>query len=540
MILHLSSPRSPGPLVLNTSTTENELAIPEAVTKIVARLTISSMYIEIAPGYHFLAAPRGDQLKIKIKVAPIINNSLKAAHYDFRVDPNYNDWVVSPLVNERLCVVSFFGMSSTVRQPQLKGVIVDLVTQTMVVPGLGLTERIVTDQLKPNSVYETDLSRKVTIDDQCQFSAMDEGNLFYIYLVDGVVRVATNRVADWSRSRWPSGLPDSKNKFFPELYAESGGPAPESFFTPGAKYSPFVYAVFVCHPDSTLADQFPQQGVRLVTRQYAYDVDLFLRNNPSIKASEVEREPYANAPQLPPPQKLTLAQVNQQLRQGRYTGKAVPQFMGGAVYLNKYLPVTYPDAHEEEVLTASYQICSNDYMWRLEHRMVDGRVSASIRQCLLAGLQADMLSTFLKFEPIPKSRLAELVSAQVPVCEWGLVTTEREMTTRELKYNAWMCYLVAASPRFKTVLLDMSDVDPELIEEVTDKIIDVLNNRFLSGTGSKYLDIPLIDTLVAKPLYPYNSEQLSRLDLSEVAPKIRLQVGRQPTAKLTELLAQLK
>ena len=227
--------------------------------------------------------------------------------------------------------------------------------------------------------------------------------------------------------------------YFHQYYEMLGGPAPESFFDPEKKYSPYVHIVMLVHTDLlTVSRQLidTKCGGYLVylgnkRMDVQYDVD------------ETEDSPYkvktydnivdaSDNDGLYNPEPLTIEGANDYLKYGYYVESDV---LKAELSPGEFIFASWKDME--------FRILSSGYNWRLQ-LCPDGN---RLRNFCIAALQSRVSSTFgTKFPAIPLQNIEQLnniVSDGYPILKLtdGKVLNSPSISQRLI--NAHICFLMA-------------------------------------------------------------------------------------------------
>ena len=152
--------------------------------------------------------------------------------------------------NETLCLVSS-KKETAPRYPDLRGCIVDLKTEKLVVPCYGR----ITTMIAPMIHFENGQSNFVDLDgnhyqfqeSEMRFSYGFEGPLLRVFRNGGKTYISTNRRLDCTKSRWGT------KKTFLEMFNELGGEQIiQKAFDETTKYCSHFLSFIVVHPDMLL------------------------------------------------------------------------------------------------------------------------------------------------------------------------------------------------------------------------------------------------------------------------------------------------
>jgi hypothetical protein len=152
--------------------------------------------------------------------------------------------------NESLCLVSS-KKEATPRYPDLRGCIVDLKTNQLVVPCYGRITSVLTPMIHFDNgrmnIEDYD-GNFLTLEEQdVRFSIGFEGPLLRVFRNGGKTYISTNRRLDCTKSRWGT------KKTFLEMFKELGGDKIlETCFDNSKNYSSHFLTFIVVHPDMLL------------------------------------------------------------------------------------------------------------------------------------------------------------------------------------------------------------------------------------------------------------------------------------------------
>jgi hypothetical protein len=173
--------------------------------------------------------------EIRTKVAKVLS---------IHEDPS---WTIE--VSENLCLVSS-KKEVIPRYPDIRGCVVDLNSEKVVVPCYGRITSVVTpmihfDQGKM-TIEDSEGESVVLEQEKVRFSYGFEGPVLRVYKNNGKVYCSTNRRLDCTKSRWGT------KKTFLEMFKELGGDVILEKAFNEKKYSSHFLTFIVVHPDMLL------------------------------------------------------------------------------------------------------------------------------------------------------------------------------------------------------------------------------------------------------------------------------------------------
>ena len=153
-------------------------------------------------------------------------------------------------VSENLCIVSS-KKEVIPRYPDIRGCVVDLTTEKVVVPCYGRITSVLTPMIHFDngkmSVEDIEGETVVLEQKNMRFSYGFEGPVLRLYKNNGKIYCSTNRRLDCTKSRWGT------KKTFLEMFKELGGDKIlENAFDSTKKYSSHFLTFIVVHPDMLL------------------------------------------------------------------------------------------------------------------------------------------------------------------------------------------------------------------------------------------------------------------------------------------------
>jgi hypothetical protein len=175
--------------------------------------------------------------EIRTKVAKVLS---------IHDDPS---WTIES--NQNLCLVSS-KKEVIPRYPDIRGCVVDLKHDKLVVPCYGRITTIVSPMIHfekgKTTVMEDSDGETIELDqNEVRFSYGFEGPVLRIYKNNGTIYCSTNRRLDCTKSRWGT------KKTFLEMFKEIGGDKIlEKAFPEKLKYSSHFLSFIVVHPDMLL------------------------------------------------------------------------------------------------------------------------------------------------------------------------------------------------------------------------------------------------------------------------------------------------
>lgn len=157
-------------------------------------------------------------------------------------------WTIE--VSENLCLVSS-KKEVVPRYPDIRGCVVDLNAEKVVVPCYGRITSVLTPMIHFDegkmSIEDSEGDSIVLEQNDVRFSYGFEGPVLRIYKNNGKIYCSTNRRLDCTKSRWGT------KKTFLEMFKELGGETIlENAFDSTKKYSSHFLTFIVVHPDMLL------------------------------------------------------------------------------------------------------------------------------------------------------------------------------------------------------------------------------------------------------------------------------------------------
>jgi hypothetical protein len=169
-------------------------------------------------------------------------------------------------VSQNLCLVSS-KKEVVPRYPDIRGCVIDLDAEKVVVPCYGRITSVVTPMIhfeQGKTVIEDSEGESVVLEQKdMRFSFGFEGPVLRLYKNNGTIYCSTNRRLDCTKSRWGT------KKTFLEMFKELGGDTIlEKAFDPTKKYSSHFLSFIVVHPDMLLCTKQKVESGYLVFLGY--------------------------------------------------------------------------------------------------------------------------------------------------------------------------------------------------------------------------------------------------------------------------------
>lgn len=233
-------------------------------------------------------------------------------------------WNVNLSENGKLCLVSS-KKENTPKYPDLRGTIIDLEKERVIVPCYGRVQTIMSPMIHSNEegkfvFFDSEGACKEVPEASLKFTHGFEGPVIRVFKNNGTIYCSTSRKIDFSKSRWGT------KKTFLEMFNDLGGEdILSSAFDKEKKYSSHFLTFIIVHPDVLLSTKqkiksgylvFLGSSPSFTKEECIYPEDEVDWSNSSnfIKTDMFESAEDSKIPYEP--SKLTIEQANQHLLLG--------------------------------------------------------------------------------------------------------------------------------------------------------------------------------------------------------------------------------
>jgi len=405
----------------------------------------------------------------KQTIAKILNINISDSWDILDSDPSHNLYLIH---YSKEADMNQFG--------DLRGIVIDILAQTIVCRSFGFTPSAVSDQLAVSpdgKLHISDLNgtEHIINPEQLKIKIGYEGTIMRVFKHGGKVYHSTHRKLDTSRSKWGNSIT------FEEMYRQLGGPDDDVLFNTESEYSPYCHIFLMVHPDVlnvTKDNVGSGYMVYLGPKElWSYDPE----NSPYKQTSKEgnpltpdwENDPRPNAgwvdatlrmpetvdtlpadrtkSRLLAPFNISFEDANQHLRYGFYKPfddhNLDPRLRTGEfVMLYKI--------NSSGQISGLLRVQSTAYQWRTEMRANDPNLLYRFYQLLNGSyIQTEFPEGLAEYKlryPIMTRYSVNSIQQHIvdngPFIVWPMTqpTTDELIKTKDDRlYNIWLCYLMA-------------------------------------------------------------------------------------------------